>query len=520
MQLPNALFGESLHSRICRGLSCSGYAKQQYLEFLFGTVRASIHPYLALGVKDIALATGEDAAMLLKYQTLNPLFAFLLPNHSRKILCTSTSSVEMFRACQLLAFREKEAPCAKFCPLCAQEDLREYGVSYWHLVHQISGVEACSKHGVWLHHRQLPSREHVEHSFLPTIEKNFDSPHLAADFSLFCEKFLAQTQDSLLMRTDYKISLNELGFVTKKGQIRRQNLCRSLYQFCLDILPESSIWWPHSERDYSYWVNVVHSNYNQPPFKHLLLRFYISLQVRAKKSIIELPVASRPSKHTVEQQCVELLGKGFSMAATSKAIGKSRCYVKSVAFRHDIPVKIKPKILTSEVKREIILLARKGFHRHIIAQRLRLSTGSVEMIISSEKGLVEWRKICKYQSTCRRYKREIVRFVTAHPEATKQELKQTCEAAFFWLYNHEKDWLNIASPKPTSTYPSPKIDWSDRDRKLYDQVRKLVDNSTTNLSRTELERILGVKGLLTSKKEKLPRTIAFIKEKLKNNLKC
>ncbi|OBU45466.1 TnsD family Tn7-like transposition protein [Photobacterium damselae] len=517
MQLPKALLGESLHSRICRGLSYTGYTKQQYLEFLFGSVRASIHPYLALGVKDIALATGEDAVMLLQHQTLNPLFAFLLPIYSRKILCTSTSSIEMFRACQLSAFREKEVPCAKFCPLCAQEDLREYGFSYWRLASQISGVEACSKHSVWLHHQPLPSREHIEQAYLPMSKQSVDSTPLAADFALFCEKTLTQIQDSSLTRIDYKICLNELGFVTREGQIRRQKLCRALYQLCLETLPENSIWRPQFEDDYSFWANIVHNNYNQPPFKHLLLRYYISLQVNTKKPIIEFPVASRHSKQSKEQQCIELLRKGFSMVATSRAIGKSRCYVKSVALRHDIPVNLKPKVLTPEVKRKIIVLARKGFHRNAIAQRFELSAGSVEMVISSEEGLVEWRKQCKSQSTCRRYKIEIVRYVTAHPKATKQQLKQSCEAAFFWLYTHEKKWLNSVSPNPIPTAPSPKVDWSTRDRQLYEQLRMLLDNYPIIPSRTELERMLGVNGLLTSKKEKLPRTTSFIKEKYRQN---
>lgn len=515
MQLPKALLGESLHSRICRGLSCTGYAKQQYLEFLFGSVRASIHPYLALGVKDIALATGEDAVMLLQHQTLNPLFAFLLPSYSRKILCTSTSSIEMFRACQLSAFREKETPCAKFCSLCAREDLREYGFSYWRLVHQISGVEACSKHSVWLQHQPLPSREHIEQAYLPKNEHSVDSSQLAAGFAIFCEKTVAQIQDSSLTRTDYKICLNELGFVTREGQVRRQKLCRALYQLCLETLPKNSIWRPQSEDDYAFWANVVHSNYNQPPFKHLLLRYYISLQENTKKPIIENPAAFRHSEQSKERQCIELLRKGSSMVATSRAIGKSRCYVKSVALRHDIPVNLKPKVLTPEVKREIIILARKGFHRNAIAKRFKLSAGSVEMVISSEEGLVEWRKQCKSQSTCRKYKAEIVRYVTAHPKATKQQLKKSCEAAFFWLYTHENEWLDSVSPNPILTSPSPKVDWSARDYLLYEQIRVLLDNSPIIPSRTELERMFGAKGLLTSKKEKLPLTTLFLKEKYK-----
>ena len=34
----------------------------------------------------------------------------------------------------------------KFCPLCADEDRRQYGEAYWHRVHQIRNMQICTKH--------------------------------------------------------------------------------------------------------------------------------------------------------------------------------------------------------------------------------------------------------------------------------------------------------------------------------------------------------------------------------------
>lgn len=34
----------------------------------------------------------------------------------------------------------------KYCPLCADEDRRQYGETYWHRVHQIRNMQICTKH--------------------------------------------------------------------------------------------------------------------------------------------------------------------------------------------------------------------------------------------------------------------------------------------------------------------------------------------------------------------------------------
>ncbi len=38
----------------------------------------------------------------------------------------------------------------RFCPLCTEEDKQQFGEPYWHRLHQISGVEVCLVHAVFL----------------------------------------------------------------------------------------------------------------------------------------------------------------------------------------------------------------------------------------------------------------------------------------------------------------------------------------------------------------------------------
>ncbi|WP_375186021.1 hypothetical protein [Pseudoalteromonas sp.] len=84
-------------------------------------------------------------------------------------------------------------------------------------------------------------------------------------------------------------------------------------------------------------------------------------------------------------------------------------------MKNNIPIELKPKVITEYVIRAVVSMAFKGFHRKSIATEFHISTGSVEQIISSEDGLVEKRKQFKYQSKRRRHKVTILRAIIGNP---------------------------------------------------------------------------------------------------------
>jgi hypothetical protein len=203
------------------------------------------------------------------------------------------------------------------------------------------------------------------------------------------------------------------------------------------------------------------------------------------------------------------------MVAVSREIDKSRCYVKSMALKHHIPVNLKPKKITLTLKASVVRLARKGFHREVIAKLYDISTGSVELIISTTSGLVAWRKICRFESLRRRYRCQIMRFIDSNSNASRQEIKSAQEAAYYWLYNHEHEWLESVLPTASKTQHVDRVDWYQRDSELVDVIRELLLSSSNKLSRTELDKALGGHGWLTSKLNKMPKTRELLK---KNNL--
>lgn len=520
MQLPKALPDESLHSRICRCLSVCEHSAEQALELLVADKRAAVHPYLTSNLHFLAQSADESSMTLLSSQTLRPLFSYYLPQYSNAIEDVAASTNEVIRASQLSTFRGKDTLSVKYCPVCAKKDLYEYGVSYWHLNHQVPGVEACSAHSSWLVHQELPSRNHVRCHFLPSPQTTpIHCTDIATEFAFFVTKRVLalqvedEHQSHSVLSEYYRKQLALNGFVTVNGRIRRKSILEGLYELSEGLFISPTPLSVRSKSDFSFVSTLFSGKYPQHPFKHLMLEFYFS---KCQPPNVDI-VKSLPIELAVyeEEKCCDLLRSGLSMAAVSREICKSRCYVKSMALKHNIPVNLKPRKITLSLKRSVIRLARRGFHREVIAKLYDISSGSVELIISSTSGLVAWRKKCKFESLRRRYRYQIIRFIDSTPEATRQEIKNAREAAYHWLYSHEHEWLETVLPNASKTRHVDRVDWCQRDNELVEVIRELLLSSSNKLSRTELDKALGGHGWLTSKLKKMPNTKDLLK---KNNL--
>lgn len=518
MRLPQALPDESFHSRICRHIALCGFTTEQYLKNVFGDSRTSVHPYLNANLGTICKKLNQSAHEVWLNQTLAPLFCHFLPKYRQVISDIDASPTSLIRASQISAFREKERLHIKYCPSCVEAEVSKYGIPYWHCLHQVSGVDACPLHRVWLNHVELPERSHVDMPPITHVQP-LECSSMAVKFADYCGGYLHQIRkrERSLSNENRIERLKEKGYITNAGQMRRKQICKALFVLSEQILPSQSVLKPKSEQDFSYWSPVLSGAVNQLPFKQLMLDFYLDLVAVTDKSSHATKVDhSNPS---VESRCCALLRKGCSMAEVSRQVGKSRCYVKGVALRHQIPVNLRPKVMTEALKQDVIEMARKGFHRQVIATKHQVSTGSIELIISTTEGLVEWRKLCKHQSMSRRYKARITRYLLTQPQATIQNVKTDCEAAFFWLYLHQKDWLVSHLPAPQKVQHVDRVDWEQRDEELSKQVAKILVNSDRKLSRTKLDHVLGGHGWLTSKKGKLPRTLKEIESYQFNNKK-
>lgn len=450
MKLPTALPDESLYSRYIRHMTVLGMNEQNYLKALLKKCRPSIHPYLTIGVISTSKITNESISSIYSEQTLCRLFTYYLPKHANNIYkeLLNENSNSIIRACQLPNFKEKETLSLKFCPTCAIEDISKYGVTYWHTTHQVPGLETCALHQSFLLHRDLPKRPHLEPNFLPDHNLKPQEcsalAHRFAKFVSFKLKEIACTSANF-SHSNLLNKLHTLDYSTASGRFRRKELSCDLFEFATQLDYKSPNLLPNSPLDYKYLSYLLYGHVSQHPFKYLLIEFWLNF---SNKKAIRIKPAVNKQDEQLTLKCKTLLEQGISLAKTSRITGKSTCYLKALAIKNNIPIKTNPVKIDEGIVKRVLVMASKGFHRQAIASLYQISTGSVEQIISTKHGLVEQRRKYKWESKRRKYKVQILRAINKNPCAIRQEIKMACYAAFYWLYAHERDWLNNTLPKP------------------------------------------------------------------------
>ncbi|SMY34177.1 hypothetical protein PMAL9190_01536 [Photobacterium malacitanum] len=472
MVLPYPYPDELLLSRLIRYLRLSGEQPSSFCLRTFNSRRVSLHPFLTGGISPIASMTNEDPDTILHTQTLAPLFLFFLPKYRNKILTSllSNKGLNIYKDKPLPPFSRKGSRILKWCPICAKENIYNFGMSYWHRTHQTPGLTSCHKHNVKLFFIELFARKQLMGKLLPTPNNEITySSTLEFEVSFFCHELLNNLNSKELNINPvqlYNSRLDELGFVTKNGHLRT-NKMMSEFTSSLKNLPdmlELSVYKKSCDY-YQCTSKLLSENCHHHPlryllqsnnvFQHLLFSKWlfkdakIMLEYNAppKKKLTNDQTKSINKK--VERQCLILLQNGSSLSEVNRQTGKSKNYLKNLALKNGITIMSKPHIINKELHQRIVKLAKLNIHRRRISELCGISIGAVEQIISSKKGLVSWRKKCRFESRQRRHRVCIIRYRQKYPLAIRKEIKKNCYASFMWLYKHTNEWLERNLPPAT-----------------------------------------------------------------------
>lgn len=518
MWVPLALPDESFYSRIIRSLTLTGMPVDKFLNTYFNRKRVSIHPYLTVGIGSIESLSRNEVECVINQQTLINLFKYYQPRRSKEInnALMAGNCSDVLRACNLASFKETEVLKIKYCPLCAKKDMYEHGVSYWHISHQIPGVESCSEHPVSLNRAILPARVYIESSFLPPHNMTAGgSNKISLDFAKFAKKLVFNELPSsdFFDLSELRESLYKTGYLLTSGTIKNKRLTTDLKSLAAKLALPDDMLRPLQTAKTNYVYHLVNGKFAQHPFKHLLISFMLAENVE-KNGRATLNIKARESRQT---ECLDLLKKGMPVLQIHRKTGKSRCYIKQLALLNKLEIKTFPRTIDEFAIKKVLGLAYKGFHREYIANNLGISVGSVEQIISCEPDLVEKRKCYKFESKRRRCRLEIRRCIDRDPTAIKQEIKSQCYAAFHWLYRNDKYWLNNSLPSPQKNKFYRIIDWAERDVTLAKRVSDMLVTTADDVSLSKLDKLIGGHGWLLKSKGKLPLTMNVINKFMNNN---
>ena len=171
---------ELLYSVLCRYHLRSGNRsfRQTQLD-LFNTAGIK-RCYLGLPnnlttlVHQLPFGSNLTINQILEKHTLFPYYRRFLTNREVKRLqelMEGKESKSIAQVAKIPNLRLYYPKHLRFCPLCLGKDLQQYGETYWHRNHQVSGIRVCLTHGVGLENSKVLVSE-MGKGFIPADENN------------------------------------------------------------------------------------------------------------------------------------------------------------------------------------------------------------------------------------------------------------------------------------------------------------------------------------------------------------
>jgi transposase len=444
----------------------------------------------------------------------------------------------------------------RFCPACVKQD-RE---PYWRRVHQVSGVEVCPTHAVFLSDSAVSVRNRGKYRAFMTVMRAVDelSPasmvvrplnladreHKALLLLARDAEWLLSTQvevnDQNILRLRYLRLLFEHGMASYSGKVKHAQLkARFLDHYSPALLKKLRC---DLELPY-HWLRRLINDWKRarPPLHHLLLMQFLGCSA---ERFFSLPV---DEQHFGEGPwpCLNPAGGHYrenliTECLTGHMKGKSGPITGTFSCECGFSYRRIGPDTSDERRYQYDLLLRVGeawyeklrellagnLSRGEIAQALGVSVLTIKGEVRRLKKSIE-----SGLPLTHRYQRPRANPMTIDPEARDRQRKQWLEVAaanpnagrsmlankashsYHWLFQYDKKWLRENSPERLgSSGTKPRTDWSERDKNYSTDVRKTAAEMLTaqgrpvRASKTGILKKLGILTVVTKNFAKLPLT--------------
>lgn len=141
-------------------------SKESLNQQLFGCARVPTSIHCPTGLDNLAVGLadhwGFSTDHLIGLLTLYPLHQpFLNTARERSLMVSMKFGKGLSGGYRVLGQRRESVAIPeflRFCPACVHHERETLGEAYWHRLHQISGIEVCPVHEVWLEESFAPAR--------------------------------------------------------------------------------------------------------------------------------------------------------------------------------------------------------------------------------------------------------------------------------------------------------------------------------------------------------------------------
>ena len=497
---PTPYEDELLHSLIARYHIYSGNPGHIHtIEDLFGSRYASssieFQGNLDQLCKNLPTGSKLNWSRILYNHTLFPYYGAFVPMEravkAMDIMRDGNAS-RVYNMLGLAASGQKKHSLGFFrhCSKCINDDIEEYGETYWHRIHQIPESIVCTKHNEYIRETCYPviGANRQEYKVARGIELKENNLDLS-DFEFSKLKLLAETMERLLSKeyTLYNPSESRQvlmktlileGLASPYGMIHQSKLQNIVVDFWSDnllVLLGHQIEINNSNNWLSTLVRGKRRISN--PISNILLLQALHIDI---DDFLSPEPEVEDFKTSWINRMVELAKNGESIRSISRTLQASTKTIRRELELLNIDVDIKYN----------------GGGRHV--------------------GLV-YTETVEYMEKLKRNRERWSRLREEFPDKGRYELKEKDEVLFRWLLKYDKEWLFENSElKPDK---SSKLDdlWRSRDQEYIKKIEEVVEemkNGTTRVTISAVASRLGIKGWLPHGLKNLTMINGYLKEEV------
>lgn len=515
-----------------------------------------------------------SAETLINENTLLPFYEPFLPLERAKLVrleMREDSKDNLIRARLATTVKQVKMPeFLRFCPICVEEDRKEYGSTYWHRLHQLPGILVCSIHHCFLENssirweRGIGSYFRLAEDFVITLKpeylekENLDHViliKLAEDAKwLFSQNNLCLGTN--VIRERYFNLLLKREYAYYNGRIRNNKLFEAFQNHFSSALLETlgcSIESTHRSWIFRL-VEKSKSNILHHPVRHLLMMTFLGLTAEEfftsfieYKPFVEAPYPclNRASEHFGElriQSC-EVYDNQSKGNKRGKPVAVFTCDCGFIYQRIGPDKSEENRFNYSSIREHGIVWEAKleelwndlSLSREEIARRLKISALSItnhahrlKLPMNSEGARISndiaHRKLTRRTLSESRelYRKKWKKILKENPKANRDKLIKLAAFEYQWLMRNDVDWMEKHLPEVLKfSRKKEHLDWKKIDVELSSKVKEACQeiHSSIPLKRvciTEIIRETGLKKWIEKRHLKLPKTAKAVDKNLES----
>lgn len=336
---PDVYPDELVYSRLARYGVRSGYTHYRAVaDDLFTSNTAKPNLEFVMELSEDAYRTITSVMpfeSVIQKHTMFPYYARFLPMERRQRAFQLLLNMDTAFNDVLYIRRNKtqHRQFLRYCPLCADEDRRQHGETYWHRQHQLDHIDICPIHGCRLHDsivgitsKASPSLIHAE----TVVPESSDVISDSDPVELKLAQYVAQV---FTANMDLENPIPHGKFLHHKMEYTKYLTTRGVKRLLAPLYDDFSSYYrnlPNLTITESWQLEKIFTNHQCHTYDVCLLAMFLSVPV-AELTHMALP--NRTQAEQFDEQILLLHDQGLNYRQISQRMGASYDYCKLVAKR-------------------------------------------------------------------------------------------------------------------------------------------------------------------------------------------